>query len=97
MLTHDEKHVMMHTLGWVDISTHYLDPWKGGYRNHFVAGPDHVDWATLQNLCDRGLMYVRCQPSSLLSGMTMFAVDGPGRELLVSEYLQERSAKWPQL
>lgn len=44
------------------------------YRNHFVAGPDHDDWSTLQVLCHRGLMRARPLPSDVFGDSVVFFV-----------------------
>lgn len=70
-----EMRIMEHATGW----RHRTNP---GYRNRFVAGPDHHDWTALVSLCDRGLMFVRRVPDDLMGGMTTFAVTDLGMEVL---------------
>jgi hypothetical protein len=73
-LSKEERHVMAHATGW--------DSANPGYRNHFCASPGHDDWATLQRLCDRGLMVVGRQPSAISGGDTTFWVTDAGLEAL---------------
>lgn len=69
-----ERSIMEHAVAW----RHR----RRLYRNHFIAGPDHVDWPTLLALCEQRLMYVRREPSSDFGGMTVFAVTEAGKKAL---------------
>lgn len=69
-LSKAERHVMVHATGWESANP--------GYRNHFCAGPGHDAWATLQRLCDRGLMCIGRKPSALSGGDTVFWVTEAG-------------------
>jgi hypothetical protein len=65
-----EWHVMAHATAW--------DSKDRLYRNHFCAGPGHDDWATIQGLCERGLMRISRKPSALSGGDTVFLVTRAG-------------------
>lgn len=65
-----ERRIMEHATAWKHK--------RRLYRNYFVAGPDHMDWSVLQELCERGLMHVRRGPSDIMGGMTIFSVTDAG-------------------
>lgn len=72
-LTSRERSIMEHACAWSHRSRFY--------RNHYVSGPDSSEWAALQSLCERGLMFVRLASiasTDRFGGMSVFAVTQAG-------------------
>jgi hypothetical protein len=69
-LTTQERYLMEHATGWrTRIPL---------YRNHFVTSEGTTDWVTIQALCTRSLMRLRCGPSELSGGGSVFIVTDSG-------------------
>lgn len=69
----NEAHVTL-TPRQIELARHALGlPNHGGrsYRNHFVAGPDHIDYYEWQKMVG-GLFAQRSRPRAMLGGMTVF-------------------------
>lgn len=52
---------------------------RNPHRNHFVAGPGHLDMPHLEKLVDGGLMEVRRSPAFLNDGDIVFAATEAGK------------------
>ena len=90
-LTKDERHVMEHATAWMPKKSRL-------YRNRFIAGPDHDDWATLDGLAERGLMR-NAGVLSACGGMSMFTVTEAGIRALGGrdadvEKMRKEAADW---
>lgn len=73
-MTKEEQHILEHSTGWLS-----REPL---FRNHFVAGPGHSDYSTIEALCSRGLMRVAREPSELSGGDYVFTVTDAGIDAL---------------
>lgn len=69
-LSVEEREAMEHATAW----RHK----RRLYRNHFVTGPDTIDWPIVFGLVERGLMKMTRSPSELSGGMQVFAVTDAG-------------------
>lgn len=74
ILSEKEKHILEHTLGF--------NSKNPGYRNYFAADKNSDDWGTLQDLCERKLMYIRLNPATDFGNMTIFAATDLSKSLL---------------
>lgn len=61
-----EYHVLAHSTAWESRSPLC--------RNHFCASAGHHNWATIQALCERGMMVTICVPRGLSGGDSTFKV-----------------------
>lgn len=68
-----EYHVLAHSTAWESRSPLC--------RNHFCASEGHDDWATIQALCERGMMQER-KGSPLTGGDNLFIVTQLGIQAL---------------